>query len=86
MPRLQSLHRKIAAFEDTQKITNAMKMVAGRQYGARMAAMDCATWNTGQLISKVTLQHNKAYQTAITIELMDIAVVQRHSNKINVQC
>jgi len=51
-----------------------------------MAAMDCATWNTGQLISKVTLQHNKAYQTAITIELMDIAVVQRHSNKINVQC
>jgi len=37
-----------------------------------MVAMDGATRNTGQLISKVTLQHNKACQTAITIELMDI--------------
>ena len=37
-----------------------------------MGAMDGATRNEGQPISKVTLHYNKTRQTAITKELMDI--------------
>ncbi|MBI3603362.1 MAG: ATP synthase F1 subunit gamma [Nitrospirae bacterium] len=42
------------------------------EHGARMAAMDGATRNAGQLIKKVTLYYNKTRQAAITKELMDI--------------
>ncbi|MDH4085661.1 MAG: ATP synthase F1 subunit gamma [Nitrospira sp.] len=45
---------------------------AAAEHGARMAAMDGATRNAGQLIKKVTLYYNKTRQTAITKELMDI--------------
>jgi F-type H+-transporting ATPase subunit gamma len=45
---------------------------AAAEHGARMAAMDGATRNAGQLIMKVTLHYNKTRQTAITKELMDI--------------
>lgn len=41
------------------------------EQGARMAAMDGATRNAGELIKKVTLFYNKTRQTAITKELMD---------------
>ena len=42
------------------------------EQAARMAAMDGATRNAGELIKKVTLYYNKTRQTAITKELMDI--------------
>lgn len=42
------------------------------EHGARMAAMDGATRNAGELIKKVTLYYNKTRQAAITKELMDI--------------
>lgn len=42
------------------------------EQGARMAAMDGATRNAGEMIKKVTLYYNKTRQTAITTELMDI--------------
>ncbi len=42
------------------------------EHGARMAAMDGATRNAGQLIKKTTLYYNKTRQAAITKELMDI--------------
>jgi F-type H+-transporting ATPase subunit gamma len=45
---------------------------AAAEHGGRMAAMDGATRNAGQLIKKVTLYYNKTRQTAITKELMDI--------------
>lgn len=45
---------------------------AAAEHGARMAAMDGATRNAGQLIKKVTLYYNKTRQAAITKELMDI--------------
>ncbi|MBM4124883.1 MAG: ATP synthase F1 subunit gamma [Nitrospira sp.] len=45
---------------------------AAAEHGARMAAMDGATRNAGQLIKKVTLHYNKTRQAAITKELMDI--------------
>lgn len=45
---------------------------AAAEHGARMAAMDGATRNAGQLIRKTTLYYNKTRQAAITKELMDI--------------
>lgn len=45
---------------------------AAAEHGARMAAMDGATRNAGQLIKKTTLYYNKTRQSAITKELMDI--------------
>jgi F-type H+-transporting ATPase subunit gamma len=42
------------------------------EQAARMAAMDGATRNAGELIKKLTLYYNKTRQTAITKELMDI--------------
>jgi len=42
------------------------------EHGARMAAMDSASRNASEMISKLTLQYNRARQAAITKELMEI--------------
>lgn len=42
------------------------------EMGARMSAMDSATKNAGELISRLTLQYNRARQAAITKELIEI--------------
>jgi len=42
------------------------------EQGARMAAMSGATKNAGELIDKFTLYYNKARQTAITTELLEV--------------
>lgn len=42
------------------------------EHGARMTAMDSASTNAGDMISKLTLQANRVRQAAITTELMEI--------------
>ena len=42
------------------------------EHGARMAAMDAATRNAGDLIAKLTLTYNRARQAAITKELIEV--------------
>jgi F-type H+-transporting ATPase subunit gamma len=42
------------------------------ELGARMTAMDAATKNASEMISKLTLVYNRARQAAITTELMEI--------------
>ena len=42
------------------------------EHAARMASMESATRNTEELISRLTLQFNRARQAAITKELMEI--------------
>lgn len=42
------------------------------EMGARMSAMDSATKNADDLISRLTLQYNRARQAAITSELIEI--------------
>ena len=37
-----------------------------------MNAMDNATRNAGKLINKLTAAYNKARQTAVTLEILDI--------------
>jgi F-type H+-transporting ATPase subunit gamma len=49
----------------------ALESIAS-ELGARMAAMDAATRNAGEIISRMTLQYNRARQAAITKELLEI--------------
>ena len=42
------------------------------ELGARMAAMEAATENAGEVIAQLTLQYNKARQAAITTEMLEI--------------
>lgn len=42
------------------------------EFGARMTAMENATRNAGEMISKLTLQANRVRQASITKELMEI--------------
>lgn len=42
------------------------------EHGARMAAMDNATKNAGEMIQKLTLEFNKIRQAGITKELLEI--------------
>lgn len=44
---------------------------AGEQ-ASRMNAMDNATRNAGKMINKLTLTYNKARQTAVTLEILDL--------------
>lgn len=55
----------------TQAFRVLLESSAAEQ-GARMAAMDGATRNAGELIKRLTLYYNKTRQAAITKELMDI--------------
>ena len=48
-----------------------MESIAG-EHSARMAAMDNATRNAGEMIDRLTLAYNKARQAAITTEILDI--------------
>src|SRR5438552_8066092 len=52
---------------------HALLESSAAELGARMAAMDGATRNAGELIKRLTLYYNKTRQAAITKELMDIA-------------
>lgn len=54
------------------KIRQACLDAKASEQGARMTAMDAATKNAGELISKYTLMYNKLRQSGITGELLDI--------------
>ncbi len=41
-------------------------------FGAQMTAMDNATRNAGDIITKLTIQYNRTRQAAITTELIEI--------------
>jgi F-type H+-transporting ATPase subunit gamma len=45
---------------------------AASEQGARMAAMDSATRNAGEMINKLTLNYNRSRQAYITKELIEI--------------
>lgn len=56
----------------TTQIFGALLENAASEQGARMAAMDNATRNAGDMIKKLTLQYNRTRQAAITKELIEI--------------
>ncbi len=54
------------------QVYRALLESVAAEHAARMAAMDAATNNAGDMIDHLTLQYNRARQSAITKELMDI--------------
>ena len=54
------------------QILNAMLESGAAEQAARMTAMDSATTNAGQMISKLSLEYNRTRQAAITTELTEI--------------
>ena len=56
----------------TIQIWRMMLESVASEMGARMTAMDAATKNAGELIDALTLQYNRARQSMITTELMEI--------------
>ncbi|TVQ34969.1 MAG: F0F1 ATP synthase subunit gamma [Geminicoccaceae bacterium] len=54
------------------QIYRALLENAASEQGARMAAMDSATRNAGEMIKKLTLSYNRQRQAAITKELIEI--------------
>lgn len=58
-------------YVDTQ-IYRAMLESLASEHGARMTAMTSATDNAGEMISRLSLDYNRARQSAITTELTEI--------------
>ncbi len=54
------------------QIYRALLENAASEHGARMAAMDNATRNAGEMIGKLTLNYNRTRQAQITKELIEI--------------
>jgi F-type H+-transporting ATPase subunit gamma len=65
------LHFVIPKFLNFKIFFTLLENAAG-EHGARMAAMDKASQNTGDLIDRYTLLRNRARQAAITTELIEI--------------
>ncbi|MFL6857413.1 MAG: F0F1 ATP synthase subunit gamma [Allosphingosinicella sp.] len=54
------------------QIFRALLENAASEQGSRMAAMDNATRNAGDMINRLTIQYNRTRQAAITTELVEI--------------
>ena len=54
------------------QIYGALLENSASEQGARMAAMDSATRNAGEMINRITLQYNRQRQAQITKELIEI--------------
>ncbi|UOD34914.1 ATP synthase F1 subunit gamma [Deferribacteraceae bacterium V6Fe1] len=71
-PSPESLIREILPrYLNFSLFSAILESIAG-EHGARMAAMDNATRNAGELIKKLEITYNKARQAAITKEILDI--------------
>ena len=54
------------------QVWRALLESAAAEHGARMAAMDAATRNAGEMIDRLTLYMNKVRQAAITKEIIEV--------------
>lgn len=71
-PNEESILEKILPRNLTVQVYRAMLENAASEQGARMAAMDNATRNAGDMIKRLTLVYNRSRQAAITKELIEI--------------
>ncbi len=61
LPRAVSIHLQRSLLE-----------ASASEHGARMTAMDNATNNAGEMLDRLTLEYNRARQSSITNELIEI--------------
>jgi F-type H+-transporting ATPase subunit gamma len=65
------LDRVVPLYVEIELVRSMLESIASF-FGAQMTAMDAATKNAAETISKYTLQYNRARQAAITKELLEI--------------
>jgi F-type H+-transporting ATPase subunit gamma len=71
-PEGEQLLAKILPMSVEVAVCRALLESIAAEHAARMAAMDAATTNAQDMIEHLTLVYNRARQSAITSELMDI--------------
>jgi F-type H+-transporting ATPase subunit gamma len=71
-PSMPALLAEILPKHIEVQIFRALLESVAAEHGARMTAMDSASKNANEMISKLTLKYNRARQAAITTELMEI--------------
>jgi F-type H+-transporting ATPase subunit gamma len=71
-PNKRALLERLVPMYVEVSILRALVESMASELGARMTAMDAATKNASDMISRLTLQYNRARQAAITTELMEI--------------
>ncbi len=69
--RAELLEKLLPQYVEVQVYRAIIESIAA-EHAARMTAMDNATNNAGEMIDHLTLVYNRARQSAITFELMDI--------------
>jgi F-type H+-transporting ATPase subunit gamma len=69
--RRELLNHLLPLFVENQIYRAVLESIAS-EFGARMTAMDNATANASDMLSRLTLEFNRARQAAITKELMEI--------------
>ncbi|HTQ02289.1 MAG TPA: ATP synthase F1 subunit gamma [Polyangiaceae bacterium] len=65
------MERLVPMYVEVTLLRSLLESMAS-ELGARMTAMDSATKNASDMISRLTLEYNRARQAAITTELMEI--------------
>jgi F-type H+-transporting ATPase subunit gamma len=70
-PEEQILNRLLPRYVETQ-VLRALLESSAAEHAARMAAMEAATNNAGDVIEALTLHMNKVRQAAITKEIIEI--------------
>ncbi len=71
-PNQRALLERLMPMYVEISILRALLESSASFFGAQMTAMDAATRNAKDMISRLTLQYNRARQAAITKELMEI--------------
>jgi F-type H+-transporting ATPase subunit gamma len=70
-PPQEILNRLLPRYVEIQ-VYRALLESAAAEHGARMAAMDTASRNAGEMIDSLTLNMNRVRQAAITREIIEV--------------
>jgi F-type H+-transporting ATPase subunit gamma len=70
-PPQEIFNRMLPRYVEIQ-VYRALLESAASEHGARMAAMDSATRNAGELVDSLTLNMNRVRQAAITREIIEV--------------
>lgn len=71
-PEPEQMIEELLKHHFTVHVYRAMAESVAAEHGARMAAMENATKNAGEMIRSLTLTYNKLRQASITTELIEI--------------
>lgn len=72
IPDAKSILKKIVPMYITNEIFHAVLEAHASELASRLTAMSAATNNADKMITELTVEYNKARQTAITNELIEI--------------